>query len=313
MVVVKLIELPLLILLNKYDKIVLMETSTRKNNIQIMGKILCYIIHFFYVIIIPMFILRSGYIDIDIRYKYILIYSLFLLDLYLTNLILPIKRNSFIIILPILFLTTVGLYVNFEDLVPYVFPVTTILFLLAIIIYFIPRKKIMTMIIASATAIAIYSFGVYPKLISQKELIKTNISLRNFKLYHFLSTGKDSINIRVDKPILIDFMFTTCKPCIEKLNYLQAVKHLDASIYVIVNGSIDSFASFQKFYNTYNKDLQGINFVFDPNGRFTKQFNIESYPTEVLIRNKKLIAREKGVPEGALKEYVQIRKQLLIE
>lgn len=263
--------------------------------------------------VLPMFILRSGYFQADVRFKYLPIFSLFLLGLFLLNRVMPIKKNKILIVLPILFLTVFGLYVNSNGLVPFVFPVITILFFLAFTILIILPKNRMIMILVSSFIILFYSFGIYPKLIVRKEIVETSLSLNSITLHPFVSVQKDSVNIHLERPVLMDFMFTSCGPCLKKLTYLQAIKNLDLSIYVIVNGKIDSYTAFQNYYTIHNQALQGINFLYDPDGRFTEQFNIDSYPTEILIRNRELIARDKGVPDGALKEYAELRKQLMID
>ncbi|WP_286841995.1 MULTISPECIES: TlpA family protein disulfide reductase [Sphingobacterium] len=277
------------------------------------GKILSYVIHCIYVMVLPMFILRSGYFQADVRFKYLPIFSLFLLGLFLIDRVMPIKKNKILIVLPILFLTVFGLYVNSDGLVPFVFPVITILFFLAFAILIILPKNRMIMILVSSFIILFYSFGIYPKLIVRKEIVETSLSLNSITLHPFVSVQKDSVNIHLERPVLIDFMFTSCGPCLKKLTYLQAIKNLDLSIYVIVDGKIDSYTAFQDYYTIHNQALQGINFLYDPDGRFTEQFNIDSYPTEILIRNRELIAMDKGIPDGALKEYAELRKQLMMD
>ncbi|MGF7023592.1 thiol-disulfide isomerase/thioredoxin [Sphingobacterium sp. HSC-15S19] len=79
------------------------------------------------------------------------------------------------------------------------------------------------MILVSSFIILFYSFGIYPKLIVRKEIFETSLSLNSITLYPFVSVQKDSVNIHLEHPVVSDFMFTSCGPCLKKLTYLQAI------------------------------------------------------------------------------------------
>ncbi|VXD08547.1 hypothetical protein SPHINGO8BC_90622 [Sphingobacterium multivorum] len=52
-------------------------------------------------------------------------------------------------------------------------------------------------------------------MIVRKEIFETSLSLNSITLYPFVSVQKYSVNIHLEHPVLSDFMFTSCGPCLK--------------------------------------------------------------------------------------------------
>jgi len=161
--------------------------------------------------------------------------------------------------------------------------------------------------IYSILIIIVYGAFLHPKIMIAKNLTKINVDLKNYTFYPLLKSDSTEFIINKKDNSIIDFMFIDCAPCIEKLPYLQEVSK-NRPVHVIVNGSIDKFEYFKEFYNKEYNGKYEPNLVYDVEGRFTKQFNIKSYPTELIINDGKIVGKEIGVPTYGKESYLNLRK-----
>lgn len=273
-----------------------------------MKKIIIYIIYFCLSFIVPTFFLRSGFFEIHIVLKYLLIYIAYYSLIYFYFKVFKRSFKSFIwCILPIVVNTGLGFYVNFKDLFPIVFPASGIIFMFAFLQIFTARKCFLNFL--NLSIIVLFSFFVYPKIVNRMGLYVENTNIKDYNFYSFLSHDSVEVNLEFHENYLLDFMFINCRPCVDKLEYLNKLA-IDKKVFVIVNGDIDSYNSFKMFYNKNHDILSNLYFYYDPKGKFTQQFNIKIYPTELIIRNKSIIIRSEGFMQTSISEYINSRKKL---
>jgi len=292
-----------------------MQINHKKTWYNIIGIILLYI--FLYalyatvVIASPMFILRSGYVTIGIFYKYILIYVIFSLSINLLPKKYKTKLHISLLLAPILFLTCLACYVNFQELYPLVFPTVTILFILSLVAFLIKPQKKRWIHITNLTLIIAYSFFVYPKTVVERQLQKFNIAQENLPKMSFLTAEGNSTTLPTETTGILDFMFINCFPCIAKLPALTTLAQDKIAVYVIVNGNIDSFESFKKFYNTIKVKYAGLHFLYDEDGRVSKRLAIKAYPTEFILMKGNIVYKDLGFADDAIPQYLKRRKEIL--
>ena len=260
-----------------------------------------------------MLILRSGYVKIGMRFRYIILYLVFFILLFLVDKIVSVRKNIWYLLSPIFIFTTYGLCVNASDLFPLIFPAITLIFTFCILEYLFTDTKRRILFSFNIVFILFFSCVIYPSFSARKNIEYVSIPFEDFQTFNMLTPTGASISISSDKMILLDFMFLECKPCILKLSYLQTLKDLPISINIIVDGQIDRFEDFKKFYYENQETLAGFTFFYDIEGRLSKTLKIKTYPTELLIKNKNILLRDVGVPSDAKADYFNIRKKILID
>lgn len=280
------------------------------------NKILLFFLYLLYssiIVSIPMLILRSGYFEIGMRFRYIFIYFVFFILLFLVNKIVSVRRSFWYLLAPILIFTIYGLWINAKDLFPFIFPAITLLFTLCILEYLFTGTKRRILFSFNIILILFFSFVIYPSLTAKKNIEYLSLPFEDIKSFNMLTPDGASISLYNDKMILMDFMFLECKPCILKLNYLQTLKNLPISINIIVDGQIDKFEDFKKYYYENKEMLSGFTFLYDIEGRLSRKMKINTYPTELIIKNKNIILKDVGVPSDAKTDYFDIRKKILTD
>ncbi len=280
------------------------------------NKILLFFLYLLYssiIVSIPMLILRSGYFEIGMRFRYIFIYFVFIILLFLVNRIVSVRRSFWYLLAPILIFTIYGLWINAKDLFPFIFPAITLLFTLCILEYLFTGTKRRILFSFNIILILFFSFVIYPSLTAKKNIEYLSLPFEDIKSFNMLTPDGGSISLSNDKMILLDFMFLECKPCILKLNYLQTLKNLPISINIIVDGQIDKFEDFKKYYYENKEMLSGFTFLYDIEGRLSRKMKINTYPTELIIKNKNIILKDVGVPSDAKTDYFDIRKKILTD
>ena len=280
------------------------------------NKILLFFLYLLYssiIVSIPMLILRSGYFEIGMRFRYIFIYFVFIILLFLVNRIVSVRRSFWYLLAPILIFTIYGLWINAKDLFPFIFPAITLLFTLCILEYLFTGTKRRILFSFNIILILFFSFVIYPSLTAKKNIEYLSLPFEDIKSFNMLTPDGGSISLSNDKMILLDFMFLECKPCILKLNYLQTLKNLPISINIIVDGQIDKFEDFKKYYYENKEMLSGFTLLYDIEGRLSRKMKINTYPTELIIKNKNIILKDVGVPSDAKTDYFDIRKKILTD
>ncbi|WP_312188837.1 hypothetical protein [Sphingobacterium sp.] len=223
------------------------------------------------------------------------------------------RRSFWYLLAPILIFTIYGLWINVKDLFPFIFPTITLLFTLCILEYLFTGTKRRVLFSFNIILILFFSFVIYPSLTAKKNIEHLSIPFEDIKSFNMLTPDGVSISLSNDKMILLDFMFLECKPCILKLNYLQTLKDLPISINIIVDGQIDKFEDFKKYYYENKEMLSGFTFLYDIEGRLSRKMKINTYPTELIIKNKNIILKDVGLPSDAKTNYFDIRKKILTD
>lgn len=293
-----------------------MQINHKKAWYNILGIILLYIfLYALYATVVmasPMFILRSGYVTIGIFYKYILIYVIFSLAISMLPKKYKTKVHISLLLAPIIFLTSLACFVNFQELYPLVFPVVTILFILPLVAFLVQPQKKTWVHITNLALITAYSFFVYPQAVVERNLQSFDIAKQNLPQMSFLTVDGKSITLPTETTGILDFMFINCRPCIAKLPALITLVQEKIAVYVIVNGNIDSFDYFVKFYNSVKDTSTGIQFLYDVDGKVSKSLAIKAYPTEFILQHGHIIYKDLGFADDAIPQYLQRRKEILV-
>jgi cytochrome c biogenesis protein CcmG/thiol:disulfide interchange protein DsbE len=115
-----------------------------------------------------------------------------------------------------------------------------------------------------------------------------------------------------DKPIIIDFWATWCKPCIEELNAIHELypdwqKETGVKLITI---SLDDARTMQRVAPFVNGKGWTYESYVDPNGDFKRAMNVNMPPqTFVLNGKKEIVWQHVGFAEGNEDElYEQVKK-----
>lgn len=199
--------------------------------------------------------------------------------------------------------------------IPSIYPASTILIFCGIfsgfIIYTRKVKSSFAIILLSVIFIfGYYNFVTIPFLLKEASnpISNKKISIKNHILY-----TKDSLKFDMQsfngKTVFVEFWFKDCVPCVVKMPSLNSLKEKlknDTNIvFINVNaGNIDSYATFKKVI----ENIEYVKFVnlYDSEGLFAKEFKIDSYPVDVVLRNGEVIRIFKGW-------YIDMAKKYLLE
>ena len=126
-----------------------------------------------------------------------------------------------------------------------------------------------------------------------------------------------SINITAiennDKPIVISFWATWCKPCKKELNTIAEVYEdwQDETGVKLVAISIDNARSMNKVAPYVNASDWDYEVYIDPNGDLKRAMGISTVPHTFLLNNKKeIVWQHKGYVDGDEDELLEQIKKL---
>lgn len=275
-----------------------------------MGKIFLSIILFGILsIFFPTFLLRSGEIELSYKYIYVFILLIYFLMFLIIDRFIDIKKFALLLNLPLLILTIYGLKINFDHLYPSFFPAVNIIYLGGILPFLFGKNRILTFvpifIILSVVSFFGYSHMELNYRLKSNKGIALNLNDINLKNYNDRSFTLDNKGSYV-----IDCMFTTCAPCIEKLSYLNGLGDIN-KVYVLIDGKIDNFQSYISFQNTNQRKYENLVFLYDSGGKFMKNHNVEKYPTEFVIKDGNIVGKEIGYSKYDLDDYIESRESIL--
>lgn len=119
-----------------------------------------------------------------------------------------------------------------------------------------------------------------------------------------LDNRKISINSLKGKPTLINFWFTTCKPCIEEMPVLNAIK---TQLIDSVNFLAITFETTEKTKAFLNKHK--FNFTQIANAKeFTDSMKMQAFPVNIFLDKNGIVRKiEKGIPY-----IIDDKKQLIM-
>lgn len=117
-----------------------------------------------------------------------------------------------------------------------------------------------------------------------------------------------------ERPIIMSFWATWCKPCIKELNtfaehYDEWVEETGVKLFAINVDDQRTFASVKTLVNG-----KGWPFVVycDPNGEFKRAMNVVNIPhTFVLDGERKVVWQHSTFAEGSEEEVIQVVKNLI--
>lgn len=137
-----------------------------------------------------------------------------------------------------------------------------------------------------------------------------------------LMTTLDNKKINIDslkgKPTLINFWFTTCKPCIEEMPVLNAIKNQLKDSVNFVAITFESTAKAKAFLKRYK-----FNFSQIANAKkFTESMNMSAFPVNIFLDKNGIVRKiENGIPYivddkkkmkmGNGKEFLEALRELL--
>ncbi|GGI56965.1 hypothetical protein GCM10011444_12740 [Winogradskyella haliclonae] len=146
--------------------------------------------------------------------------------------------------------------------------------------------------------IVFYSFGVVPNLVesSLSQYVNENAPEIKFKALH---DGKTySIEDFKDKTLVIDFFGTWCKPCIEEMKELKALKENYSArtdiefLFVCTQFGKDTPEKAKKFLEARNFNFKGY---FDEDNVAHKQLKFTGVPALVIVNKKgKVVFKHEG-------------------
>jgi peroxiredoxin len=119
-----------------------------------------------------------------------------------------------------------------------------------------------------------------------------------------------------EKPIIICFFATWCKPCMTELKAISDVyddwqDETGVKIYAI---SIDDSRSSAKVSPLVKGQNWDYEFLLDENSDFKRAMNVNDIPhTFVLNKNKEIVWQHTSYSPGAEQEYINIVRKLIAE
>ncbi|MEO7311172.1 MAG: hypothetical protein ABIX01_12295 [Chitinophagaceae bacterium] len=229
------------------------------------------------------------------------------------------KLKSFLFCAPALAILIYGVFANPTH--PYQFYIeATIIFSsfalgLNLKHFVSPQKVLYPMLWFSS--IACFSFLINPK-IHFRMSAKSEDALKSKGVSggcYFIDTGKNTVDLDSfkSKILLIEFQFIACPACIQKNGSFEQLynKYRNDSnvvIFSVYAGAIDSFEDYRKRVSTLHTE---INQLYDPESRFCKRNNIQSFPTEIIINNGFIVGFKVGFNKDLELVYVSETSKIL--
>lgn len=159
---------------------------------------------------------------------------------------------------------------------------------------------------------ATIALGVLHIPLKIEENHQQTMSLAGVTNPHFEARTIKNTNIditrlaKLNKLIVINFFEEWCKPCQEEMPYLENIHEQYAPQGVIIIGVFNSsrISRMEEFLNRYNITFD---IVHDDNKHIMKIFNIEAFPTTVVLNSDlKIIRSVKGIDIN-LTEFIRNR------
>lgn len=233
----------------------------------------------------------------------------------------PFFLYSLIFLPPFLLLMLVLSDEELKFRVPSIFPGETLLISMGIFIgYFIYRKKsLLSIVICLLSLIFIY---LYYTKVTIPSLFASSIETQSFNYSKDLNYGSlkqdspvvNDFNKLKNKVLVFEFWFKDCKPCHQKaetqeilINRFKSEKNV---IFFYVNaGNIDKYSTYLNFIsnNLYNNIIN----LYDSAGLFSKQFNVQGYPTEIILYKGRVKRKLVGWTFDTEKKYLFDTEKLL--
>jgi hypothetical protein len=114
------------------------------------------------------------------------------------------------------------------------------------------------------------------------------------------------------KYTLIDCYFVGCRPCEEKLTLLKKIRNIykndELSIIMICNGAVSAWDIYLENYS--KKNIYNVVYLYDKDTVLNK-YNINSYPTEFILKKTDIIHYEVGYTKESEQLYFINKKKIL--
>jgi hypothetical protein len=185
------------------------------------------------------------------------------------------------------------------------------------------NKKVI--LICSIFCLLFYAFVANPLLRYHNTTISNKIISKEFKVENRIFfcdnefSKQFSRNLKC-KIILLDFGFIGCTPCKQKENSLMKLTNFfradtNILIYKIINGRIDKKIDFDDYIKKQKSNK--LNYLFDENGILCENYQINSYPYELILNNGKVEKISSGFSKdieliyfNSTRSYLQTLKKL---
>lgn len=246
-----------------------------------------------------------------ITFFYGLLYTFLKKKFQLTNL----RAAIYSIITPLIIDASV--FMTNSNLVPLRFPFASTFLLLGVLLGYVFKKNKSWMIGIPILAIVYFILSHWlfiPAIIFSIETRQRKISLKgNFSDDRFLSQLGDTVRLKNNEIIFLDFFFIGCQPCEFKRKMFEEIdKELKGekfSIFLICDGRISSYKDFVKYCSSLTK-YQQIFLLYDYDGNMEKRLgDIKSFPYEIVLKNNSIIKEYSGFD----KEPYELNKKERIE
>ena len=160
----------------------------------------------------------------------------------------------------------------------------------------------------------------YPKLKDKTSFNPDDYFDKEFPLPSMTSLGNKRINIDSlkGKPTLINFWFTTCKPCIEEIPVLNKIKSQlkDSANFIAI-----TFESIEKTRTFLNRHKFSFTQIANAKN-FTESMNMSAFPVNIFLDKNGIVRKiESGIPYiidgekkmkmGDGKEFIETLRLLL--
>jgi len=267
---------------------------------QLIVKVLFFLGYTGFIFSFSTLISRSGVVSH--LYMYPILYVGYYAALFGMNKKYEVRKHLVLYSIPICLLSGIGLYINFQDLFPQIFPMITFVFAISLFSVLYNSKLLLGLIFF---LLVLINLTLYPTYIAGKYITSINKPFL-YADYEFLNTQGRPVRIE-DKFILMDFMFLECKPCWQKIAYMKDANFKNLKIYIIINGKINSKDQFYSFF----KDKNDFSYLYDRSGELSEKMGVKSFPTEYLIYNNTILFSDNGFIPNTKQQYIKYRQDLI--
>jgi len=247
--------------------------------------------------------------------------------LYIVISLLLVKRfhqlNPYVIGLILLFPQIILLFLilfSIKERIPVIYPISTIMVFLGVLsgllLTKMRYKAFLVFFLFSCASAFLYFKFISLSVIMDKAKSKVNEKdISAFGLNSLRAVDhRIDMNLFKDKVVFLEFWFKNCQPCVKKMEIIERVRKTflgnQEILFCTVNaGNIDSYDTFLSITGT--EIYKGFLNIYDSAGLFAKQNSIESFPTDLIINNGKILRVFNGWENSMQNEYISETQKLL--
>ncbi|GAB4511247.1 MAG: hypothetical protein Tsb004_15380 [Allomuricauda sp.] len=177
---------------------------------------------------------------------------------------------------------SIGYYILILPEIPGLWVAIPFFFLLTISVFVIRKKLIVTLILAMAIVLGIFSI---PSIVAHNLTQTLTQESPKFTLKNILNESEITNESLQGKVVILDFFGTWCAPCIKEMAALEAIKkELDPEPYVFLLACTDEGGDTpRKARAFYNKRSLSFNLFFDFDSKVHESFGFTGVPSLVIL------------------------------